>query len=95
MLSGEAKRVRLRLYDESKAPGISIRKVGGPDDAQAASPDDSVAVDEEVEPRASPEGRAATAEPTRRRTQNENMSPAQRRKARLQQRRRQQRNNDE
>jgi general secretion pathway protein N len=95
VLSGEAKRVRLRLYDESKAPGISIRKVGEPDNAQAASPGDDAAVDEEVEPHASPEGRAATAEPTRRRGRNENASPAQRRKARLQQQRRQQRNNDE
>ena len=95
VLSGEAKRVRLRLYDESKAPGISIRKVGAPDDEDAVSPDDSAAVDEEVEPQASPEGRAATAEPVRRRSRNENMSPAQRRKARMQQQRRQQRNNDE
>ena len=95
VLSGEAKRVRLRLYDESKAPGISIRKVGEPDDEHAASPDDDAAVDEEVEPQASPEGRAATAEPVRRRSKNENMSPAQRRKARMQQQRRQQRNNDE
>ena len=95
VLSGEAKRVRLRLYDESKAPGISIRKVGEPDNEQIASPDDDVAVDEDVEPQASPEGRAATAEPVRRRTKNENMSPAQRRKARLQQQRRQQRNTDE
>jgi general secretion pathway protein N len=95
VLSGEAKRVRLRLYDESKAPGISIRKVGEPDSEHTASPDDDAAVDEEVEPQASPEGRAATAEPVRRRTKNENMSPAQRRKARLQQQRRQQRNTDE
>jgi hypothetical protein len=95
VLSGEAKRVRLRLYDESKAPGISIRKVGAPDDEHADSPDDNAAVDEEVEPQASPEGRAATAEPVRRRSKNENMSPAQRRKARMQQQRRQQRNNDE
>ena len=95
VLSGEAKRVRLRLYDESKAPGISIRKVGEPDEEHTASPDDDAAVDEEVEPQASPEGRAATAEPVRRRTKNENMSPAQRRKARAQQQRRQQRNNDE
>ncbi len=95
VLSGEAKRVRLRLYDESKAPGISIRKVGAPDDEHAVSPDDNAAVDEEVEPQASPEGRAATAEPVRRRSKNENMSPAQRRKARMQQQRRQQRNNDE
>jgi general secretion pathway protein N len=95
VLSGEAKRVRLRLYDESKAPGISIRKVGEPDEEHTASPDDDAAVDEEVEPQASPEGRAATAEPVRRRSKNENMSPAQRRKARAQQQRRQQRNNDE
>ena len=97
VLSGEAKRVRLRLYDESKAPGISIRKIGEPGEEHAASPDDDVAVDEEVEPQASPEGRAATAEPVRRRSRNENMSPAQRRKARMQQqqRRQQQRNNDE
>lgn len=95
VLSGEAKRVRLRLYDESKAPGISIRKVGEPDDENAASPQDDAAVDEDVEPQASPEGRAATAEPVRRRSKNENMTPAQRRKARLQQQRRQQRNNDE
>jgi len=40
-----------------------------------------------VEPQESPEGRAATAEPVRRRTRNENMTPAQRRKARMQQRR--------
>jgi general secretion pathway protein N len=93
VLSGEAKRVRLRLYDESKAPGISIRKVGEPDEEHTNSPDDDAAVDEEVEPQASPEGRAATAEPVRRRSKNENMSPAQRRKARAQ--RRQQRNNDE
>jgi general secretion pathway protein N len=95
VLSGEAKRVRLRLYDESKAPGISIRRVGEPDDQHTASPDDDAAVDEEVEPQASPEGRAATAEPVRRRSKNENMSPAQRRKARAQQQRRQQRNSDE
>ena len=95
VLSGEAKRVRLRLYDESKAPGISIRKVGEPGDEHTASPDDDAAVDEEVEPQASPEGRAATAEPARRRSKNENMSPAQRRKARMQQRRQQQRNTDE
>jgi hypothetical protein len=98
VLSGEAKRVRLRLYDESKAPGISIRKVGEPDDEHTASPDDDAAVDEEVEQQASPEGRAATAEPVRRRSRNDNMTPAQRRKARLQQQqqqRRQQRNNDE
>jgi general secretion pathway protein N len=95
VLSGEAKRVRLRLYDESKAPGISIRKVGEPDNEHTASPDEDAAVDEDVEPQASPEGRAATAEPVRRRTKNENMSPAQRRKARLQQQRRQQRNTDE
>ncbi len=94
VLSGEAKRVRLRLYDESKAPGISVRKVGEPDDKQAAAPDDDVAVDEDVEPQASPEGRAATAEPVRRKPRNENMSPAQRRKARMHQQRRQ-RNNDE
>jgi len=95
VLSGEAKRVRLRLFDESKAPGISIRKVGEPDDEHTASPDDDAAVDEEVEPQASPEGRAATAEPVRRKSRNENMSPAQRRKARAQQQRRQQRNSDE
>jgi hypothetical protein len=96
VLSGEAKRVRLRLYDESKAPGVSIRKVGEPDDdEQAGASDDNAAVDEEVEPSASPEGRAATAEPVRRRSRNENLTPAQRRKARLQQQRRQQRNNDE
>lgn len=95
VLSGEAKRVRLRLYDESKAPGISIRKVGEPDDEHTASPDDEAAVDEEVEQQASPEGRAATAEPVRRRSRSDNMTPAQRRKARLQQQRRQQRNNDE
>jgi hypothetical protein len=96
VLAGEAKRVRLRLYDESKAPGISIRKVGEPDDAeQAGASDDNAAVDEEVEPSASPEGRAATAEPVRRRSRNDNMTPAQRRKARLQQQRRQQRNSDE
>ena len=95
VLSGEAKRVRLRLYDESKAPGISIRKVGEPDDENTASPDDDAAVDEDVEPQASPEGRAATAEPVRRRSKNENLSPAQRRKARAQQQRRQQRNSDE
>ena len=79
---------------ESKAPGISIRKVGEPDAEHPASPDDDAAVDEDVEPQASPEGRAATAEPVRRRSKNETMSPAQRRKARIQQRR-QQRNNDE
>ena len=95
VLSGEAKRVRLRLYDESKAPGISIRRVGEPDEEHTASPDDDAAVDEEVAQQASPEGRAATAEPVRRRSRNENMTPAQRRKARLQQQRRQQRNNDE
>ena len=95
VLSGEAKRVRLRLYDESKAPGISIRKVGEPDEELTASPDDDAAVDEDVEPQASPEGRAATAEPVRRRSRNENMTPAQRRKVRLQQQRRQQRNSDE
>ncbi len=100
VLSGEAKRVRLRLYDESKAPGISIRKFGEPDDEPTAAPDDDAAVDEEVEQQASPEGRPATAETVRRRSRNDNMTPAQRRKARLQQQqqqqqRRQQRNNDE
>ena len=95
VLSGEAKRVRLRLYDESKAPGISIRKFGEPDDEPTASADDDAAVDEEVEQQASPEGRPATAETVRRRSRNDNMTPAQRRKARLQQMRRQQRNNDE
>jgi hypothetical protein len=93
VLAGDAKRVRMRLFDESKAPGIQVRRVGG-EDAQASSPDDGDAVDEEVEPNASPESRQPTAQPTRR-VRGQNLTPAQRRKIRLQQQQQRRRNPDE
>jgi hypothetical protein len=95
VLAGEARRVRMRLFDESKSPGISIQKVGGDDESDDASALDDSQVDEDVAPSASPEGRAATAQPVQRRVKGDNMTPSQRRKARLQQQRRQRQNNDE
>jgi general secretion pathway protein N len=65
ILSGDSKRVRMRLFNESKAPGIKVEQVGGerasaPEDADA---DDDEKVDEEVEPSSSPEARPAAAPP--------------------------------
>jgi general secretion pathway protein N len=65
IMSGEAKRVRVRLFDESKAAGIKVKKVGGDVDEApaAATPDEDDKVDEEVEPSSSPEARPAAAAP--------------------------------
>jgi general secretion pathway protein N len=63
VLSGDAKRVRMRLFNESKAPGVKVVRVGedGERDAPAAADDN---IDEDVEPSSSPEARPAAAAPT-------------------------------
>lgn len=94
VLVADARRVRMRLFDESKAPGIQVRRVGG-EDARASSPNDGEVVDEDVEPSASPESRQPTAQAVRPRSRGQNMTPAQRRKIQLQQQQRQRRNPNE
>jgi hypothetical protein len=85
----------MRLFDESKSPGISVQKVGLADDADdQTAAGDGESVDEDVAPSASPEARPATAQPVQRRVRGDNNpTSAQRRKARSPQRQR--RNNEE
>lgn len=60
ILNGGGKRIRLRLFDEGKSPNIQVRRVGGEGATEPeAAPSEEQAVDEEVEPSASPSARPA------------------------------------
>jgi len=65
VLHGGDKRVRMRLFNEAKSPGVKIGRIG----AEAAESDETEAsdseeqVDEDISPSTSPQVRPATAQP--------------------------------
>jgi hypothetical protein len=65
VLHGGDKRVRMRLFNEAKAPGVKIGRVGdeGAEPDQAEASDNEEQVDEDISPTNSPQVRPATAQP--------------------------------
>jgi len=65
VLRGPDKRVRMRLFDESTAPGIQVGKASGEDEppAEPADAADEEKVDEDIAPTTSPQAKPATAQP--------------------------------
>jgi general secretion pathway protein N len=63
VMSGDGKRIRMRLFNESKAPGIKVLQVGAASGPAVEAADDDEKVDVEVEPSSSPEARPAAASP--------------------------------
>jgi hypothetical protein len=65
VLRGVDKRVRMRLFNESAAPGIQVGKASGEDEpaAEPAAGDDQEQVDEDIAPATSPQVKPATAQP--------------------------------
>ena len=64
VLQGGEKRVRMRLFDESKGPGVKIGRMGGAqnnEETEASEGDEPV--DEDISPTNSPQVRPATAQP--------------------------------
>ena len=64
VLHGGDKRVRMRLFDEAKSPGVKIGRMGDgsePDQTEASDSDEQV--DEDISPSNSPQVRPATAQP--------------------------------
>jgi general secretion pathway protein N len=65
ILRGADKRVRMRLFDESTAPGIKVGKASGEDEPATApaADEDQEPVDEDIAPATSPQAKPATAQP--------------------------------
>jgi hypothetical protein len=65
VLHGGDRRVRMRLFNEAKAPGVKIGRIGdeGVEPDQADASDNDEQVDEDISPTNSPQVRPATAQP--------------------------------
>ena len=64
VLQGGDKRVRMRMFDESKGPGVKVGRMGESRDSEETEASDSdEPVDEEISPTNSPQVRPATAQP--------------------------------
>lgn len=64
VLHGGDRRVRMRLFDEAKSPGVKIGRMGGAAEAdQTEASDSDEQVDEDISPSNSPQVRPATAQP--------------------------------